>query len=234
MIAILQPCFIPWMGYFEQMELADLFVYMDDVQYTKRDWRNTNKLLCPSGPKRVSIPVKKCPSGTLLNQVLISTSTDWRSDFLNKIKNWYRRAPYFREVYALIDDVLKHEYVYLVDLNYQLNAEICNYIGITTPTDQTSNVARKADDKQQRIIEIVKHYGEHILYDGKSAADFIDLQLFSDNGIKVIFQDYQYEPYRQHGQSEFHPYLSIVDLMMNHGQESLPFVLRSPKPAGMP
>jgi hypothetical protein len=227
-IAILQPCFIPWMGYFEQMQVADLFVYMDDVQYTRKDWRNSNVLLCSSGPKRVSVPVKKCPINTMLNEAIISTNDNWRCQLLNKIHNWYKTAPFYDEVYSLLRETIDQDFVKLVDLNYALNASIAKYIGITTPVDISSKVPRSTSDRQGRIIEIVNFYGADVLYDGKSAEDFIDVDLFERNGIEVIFQNYIHQPYEQLHVKDFSPYMSIIDVMMMRGKAAISCVTSSP------
>ncbi len=229
-ISIIQPCFIPWMGYFEQMAVADLFVYMDDVQYTKKDWRNTNQLLSPNGPKRIFVPVKKCARGTMLNNVFISTDSDWRTQLLSKVENWYRKAPFFDEIYGLLEKVIQDDYEKLVDLNYKLNDRISAYIGIETPVHHSSQVPRHSDNKMDRILEIVGFYGADVLYDGKAASTFIDTQYFRANKVEVIFQDYQHRPYSQLFGDGFVPYMSIIDLMMNKGKQSFEQIMYSPLP----
>jgi hypothetical protein len=228
LISIIQPCFIPWLGYFEQMALADLFVYMDDVKYTRQNWRNNNKLLCASESKNVSIPVRKTSRHTLINQVSILNDLAWQNKFLNKVSNWYRKAPHFDEVFSLISGVVLKRHDMLVDLNYGLNGAIAEYVGIETPVELSSNVPRNSSDKVSRIIEIVKYFNADVLYDGKSAAYFIDIELFQEKGITIIFQDYKHSSYRQQSNSNFVPYMSIVDLLMNKGVESLGYILSSP------
>ena len=101
-ISIIQPCFVPWLGYFEQIALADLFVYMDDVQYTKKDWRNVNKFKTPYGVKKISIPVRKTSRSTLISDIGISYSSNWYESALNKLEEWYNKSPYFSEVITLV------------------------------------------------------------------------------------------------------------------------------------
>ena len=96
-IAIIQPCFVPWLGYFEQMALADIFVYFDDVQYTKRDWRNNNQLKSPAGVGPIHVPVSNASRGILINQALISYNENWEDKLLNKINEWYKTSPFFTE-----------------------------------------------------------------------------------------------------------------------------------------
>lgn len=229
-IAIIQPCFVPWMGYFEQIGVADIFLYLDDVQYTKKDWRNTNQLKTPNGIKNIYVPVQNPHRDALINQVLISYNENWQSNLMNKITEWYKKAPYFSEIINIIASVINNKCEKLVDLNYHLNNEILQYIGIDTPIFFSSAIPKNSQDKNERIIELCKHFkGVDILYDGKSAQNFIDTELFRRNGIEVIFQDYQHTPYKQLW-GEFAPYMSIIDLLMNCGKNAKSIIFSSPLP----
>jgi len=219
-VSIIQPCFVPWLGYFEQIAVADIFVYMDDVMYTKKDWRNGNQLKTQYGVKDISFPVKKTSRDTLIKDVEISYNTPWEDTLLNQLFNWYKKAPYYDEVINLIKPIIYNKYTKLVDLNLHLNNVILGYLGITTPIFFTSNIERKTDNKTDRIIEICKNFeGVSILYDGKKAQDFLDSDYMLANGIEVIFQDYHHKPYKQLW-GDFQPYMSILDLIMNHGKEA--------------
>lgn len=229
-ISIIQPCFIPWLGYFEQVAVADVFVYLDDVQYTKKDWRNTNQLKSPNGAKKVFVPVKKTHRETLINQVLISYNENWEQVLINKITQWYKKAPYFEEIIEIIEKVLNKKHEKLVDLNYDLNGLIMEFIGIKTPIYFSSDIPKLTNEKNNRIVEICKYFeGVDILYDGKSAQNFIDTNMFNENDVQVIFQEYQHAPYNQLW-GDFISYMSVIDLLMNHGKESLSLILRSPLP----
>lgn len=229
-ISIIQPCFIPWLGYFEQMIVSDVFVYMDDVQYTRKDWRNDNQLKSPDGVKNVYFPVRKTSRDTLIKDVEISYSQPWEETFLSQITQWYRKAPFFRSVVDAITPPLTRKYTRLVELNLHLNNAVLEYLGIQKPTNFTSLIPRTAGDKNGRVLEICKYFdGVDLLYDGKKAANFIDVELFRRNGVEVVFQDYQHTPYTQlHG--PFEPYMSIVDLLMNQGPNSKGILLSSPRP----
>lgn len=217
-ISIIQPCFIPWQGYFEQIAIADLFVYMDDVQYTKKDWRNRNKLISPSGIINVHVPVQKTTRETLINQTLISYNEPWQDRLKNQIIQWYKKAPYFNEVLPILEkNLFNSNFEKLVDLNCHLNQDILNYMKIDTPIRLTSEVPRVNSDKNSRIVEICKYFEGTLLYDGKKAEDFINKELFASSGIEIVFQDYQHTPYKQLWNNKFEPYISIVDLIMNAG-----------------
>jgi hypothetical protein len=226
-ISIIQPCFVPWLGYFEQIALADIFVYMDDVQYTKKDWRNNNQLKTPNGVKGIFFPVQKTHRETLIKDVLISYNSDWQPVLLNQIREWYKKAPFFDEIFSMLEDVLQKKHEMLVDFNHELNLKIMEYIGINTPVFRTSDIPRNTQDKSDRIIEICHHFnGVDVLYDGKKAQDFIDIVYFASKGIRVVFQDYIHRPYPQL-YANFVPYMSVLDLLMNVGKDALPYIITS-------
>lgn len=218
-ISIIQPCFVPWLGYFEQIAVADVFVYMDDVPYTKKDWRNGNQLKSPYGVKNIGFPVRKHPRGTLIKDVEISYNTRWESAFLNQLNEWYKKAPYFDVVISLVHDVIIRRYDKLWELNYHLNNAILSYLEIPTPIFFSSQAECRTDNKVDRIIEICRHFDGDVLFDGKKAQGFLDSHYMRERGIEVIFQDYKHTPYKQLW-GDFTPYMSIIDAIMNLGKSS--------------
>ena len=226
-ISIIQPCFLPWLGYFEQIALADVFVYMDDVDYTKKDWRNGNQLKSPFGIKNIGFPVKKCSRHTLLKEVEISYNSQWEDYLFNQIHNWYFKSPYYQEIIDIIKPVLYSKFLGLVELNFHLNNTILHYLNIKTPIFFSSVIKRNASGKVDRIIELCKYFnGVDVLFDGKKAQDFLDVDYLFQHNIKVVFQDYQHKPYQQLW-GDFVPYMSILDLLMNHGKDSLKYIVTS-------
>lgn len=230
-ISSIQPCFVPWLGYFEQIAAADIFVYLDDVQYTKKDWRNTNRLKSPYGVKTIHVPVQKTSRETRLNEALISYRENWEETLINKITEWYKKARHFDEIVPLLEKALAGKYERLIDFNFHLNNDLLAYIGIATPIHFASDIPRTANDKENRIIEICKHFeGVDLLYDGKSAQNFINQEVFRARGIEVCFQDYRQTPYPQLWGGPFEPNLSILDLLMNCGKDAKKHILSSPLP----
>ena len=228
-IAIIQPNFLPWLGYFEQMARADLFVYLDDVQYTRKDWRNRNRLKSPAGVKIVTVPVKKHEAFiTLINEIRI-TDQPWQNKLLQQIQNWYGEAKYWSKVFPALQEIMEKDWKFLVDLNYALNDTIARMLNITTPCFLSSEIPDKAADKNQKILDICLHHGADILYDGQSARNFLNIDLFSKHGVSVVFQDYLHTPYHQLW-GDFVSHLSSVDLLMNYGGQSSEILLASPCP----
>lgn len=231
-IAIIQPNFLPWLGYFEQMARADLFVYLDDVQYTRKDWRNRNRLKSPTGVKVVTVPVKKHEAfRTLINEIRIADQP-WRCKLLQQMESWYGDAKYWNKVFPLLQEVIEKDWEFMVDLNYALNKTIAGMLNITTPCRLSSDIPDKAADKNQKIIDICRHHGATILYDGQSAKNFLDIDLFNKHGVKVVLQDYFHTPYLQLW-GDFVSHLSAVDLLMNCGDDSREILLSNPCPEGL-
>jgi len=218
-IAILQPTYLPWLGYFEQMAVVDLFVHMDDVQYTRKDWRNRNRVRAAASWTWLTVPVKKCPRSTLLRDILVNYEHHWVKRHLKTIYLAYKRAPYFEPVYDQIKAILESHIAGLVELDVALVQCLRAHLGITTPESFSSSVPRESRGKNERIIEICKYFGADLLYDGKSAADFIDKSLFASHGIQVVFQDYRHHEYPQQF-GEFISHMSALDAIINTGPDA--------------
>ena len=140
------------------MMIADVFIYLDDVQYTKKDWRNTNQLKSPNGIKKVSVPVSNASRSININEALISYMSDWEDKMLNQLKQWYGKAPFYNEITEMITPIIMKKHKKLVDLNHNLNKTIANYLDIRTPCYFSSSICKGTEEKNLRILEICKHF----------------------------------------------------------------------------
>jgi hypothetical protein len=204
-MATIQPSFLPWLGYLEQMDAADIFVYLDDVKYTRQDWRNRNRFLNSAGKAEyITVPVRTDSGSQLIKDTLIAEDLAWSRNVMNKLNAWYGRAPHAKHYLPRIDVILGRKHKRLVDLNYDLMELLVNAYGISTPTVLASDAAISTTDKNQRLIDLCRYHGADVLYDGAAAADFIELERFRQAGVTVIFQNYQPRPYPQ----RTHPFVS--------------------------
>ena len=225
---ILQSSYIPWLGYFDLINQADVFVFLDDVQWTTRDWRNRNRVRTPEGWSWLTVPVQlsKPHYEYSVKDVEIDDSRNWQEKHLRTLKSWYKKTPYFDEVYSLIDSTLCKKQKFVVDLNYELIFGICNYIGLKGTKflfSQEMSISREIR-KTEKLISILEEIGGIATYiSGASAKSYLEESEFEGKGIKVEWHNYQHPYYRQNtwGSNIFIPYLSIVDLLFNHGTESL-------------
>jgi hypothetical protein len=238
-IAILQPGYLPWLGFFEQMAYADCFVYFDDVQFTRKDWRSRNRVKTSAGPVWLSVPTRKAARETPIHQIEINYQERWAEKHLRTIQHAYQKTPYFEPLFGQLSQVLAREFRLLQELDAALVEVLRRHLGLDTPIRWSSELGIQTDDKNERILKICQALGADLLYDGKAAEAFVDVGYFAAHGVQVVFQDYQHPVYRQLW-GEFVSHLSVVDLIMNMGpvagrvlrQSPVPEALRAPVAAG--
>ena len=231
---ILQPGYLPWLGFFEQFFVSDIFVFLDDVQYTRQDWRNRNRIRSDTeqGWLWLTVPVKVPNRRTKICEVKIDYSKDWIKRHLNVITQHYRNSPYFNEVFTILREGLNRRYIYLADLNIDLVLRFCGYLGIRRKTLRASDLAIQEADKNMRLIAICRHAGIDMFYDGQKSRAFLDVDLFAGHGIRVAFQHYAHPSYQQF-YKPFIPYLSIIDLMFARGRESIDILAQNTDPGDL-
>jgi hypothetical protein len=225
---ILQSGYMPWLGYFNMIDQADVFVFLDDVQWTTRDWRNRNRIRTPQGWSWLTVPVKleRTYFEYSIKDVEVDSSQNWQKRHLDTLRNCYRKAPYFDEVYPIFESVLNAKQKFVVDLNYELIFKICNYIELKKTRflfSQEMGIFRdvKKTEKLLGLLEEIGGIGTYL--SGLSAKSYLEEEKFEGCGIKVEWHDYDHPYYYQNtwGSHVFIPYLSIADLLFNHGKESL-------------
>lgn len=219
-LAVLQSNYIPWKGYFDIINSVDEFILYDEVQFTKRDWRNRNKIVTKNGPEWLSIPVRTKGKYTQrISEVEISDS-DWAAHHWRKISENYKTAKHFSEY----RDVFERFYrttqdIYLSAINYQLIKIINDLLGIDTLIKSSREFILEGD-KTEKIVNICRATNSQIYVTGPAAKAYFDEGLAKRNGIKVEYMDYsQYPAYAQLG-PDFHHNVSVIDLIFNVGSRS--------------
>jgi hypothetical protein len=219
-VGILQPGYLPWLGFFEQVHRCDIFVFYDDVQFDKNSWRNRNRIKTPDGPLWLTVPVSHHghTSQTLL-ETKIAEKERWSRKHLNSLKTYYGKAPYWDRYSEGLTEIYGHEWALLVDLDIALTRYLLQELGIATRTLRSSELGIPGD-KTDRLVSICSALKAHTFYEGAAGRDYIETEEFDRAGIALEYQDYQHPIYPQlYG--EFIPYLSVIDLMFNCGEESL-------------
>ena len=229
-LAIMQPVYLPWLGYFEQMAQCDHFIYLDDVQYTKQDWRNRNRIRTKKDWCWLTVPVRKDGLKTRLCDVRISDHKNWARTHLLSIQQNYARAPYFDEVFSLMEKHLQNPPDLLVDLTTGLITEFAIFLGIKTPPRRASDMHSTTTDPVARIIELCRHVGADVYYSGPSAAAYLDDGALKNAGITLVYQDYQHPVYSQ-VYPGFESHMAALDLLMMQGPAAPSILLSSPTPA---
>ncbi|PIQ97166.1 MAG: hypothetical protein COV67_05665 [Nitrospinae bacterium CG11_big_fil_rev_8_21_14_0_20_56_8] len=218
-IAILQPSYLPWLGYFEQMARVDRFVFLDDVQYTRRDWRNRNRVRTREGWCWLTVPViQKNRYRQLLKETRIDPSMPWRRKHLETLRANYAHAPYFDLYFPRLESIYNKDPVFLVDLCYAGIGVLCEAFGIDTPTVPSSGL-ESGGEKVERILSLCRVLGATEYLNGDAGRGYLSEDIFRKAGISLIFQEYRHPQYDQRFPG-FVPYLSAVDLLFNCGEKS--------------
>jgi len=223
-LAVLQPGFVPWLGFFDQMIRSDVFVLYDDVQFDKHGWRNRNRIKTANGTTWLTVPVRHSGlQDQLIHEVRIDNSRGWAHKLVETVRQAYARAPY-REPYSVqFAEVLAEPWERLLDLDVRLIGLMSSWLDVGTHVVRASELGIEGS-QSGRLIEICRHFGASRYLSGNAAKAYLDIEMFDKARIEVVWQDYVHPRYRQlHG--EFVPYLSALDLVLNMGPES-PKVMR--------
>lgn len=225
LVAIHQLHYLPWLRYFEKIARADVFIALDDAQFTKNDWQNRNKVKTASGVTVLTVPVMH-RLGQRLDETLINNETPWRRKHWDTIRQGYARAPFFEQYDAALSPIYAREWTRLNDLNRALLDVLLDALDIRSRVVYSSalGVGGKATE---RLISLVRAVGGHAYYCGAYAAEqYLDRSLFEKAGIELVVQQWRALEYPQlHG--PFVPDLAIVDLLMNCGPGSCEVLLGS-------
>jgi hypothetical protein len=223
-IAILQSNYIPWKGYFDLINMVDEFVIYDDMQYTKRDWRNRNKIQTPQGLKWLSIPVEvKGKYFQRINETRIS-DLKWSRSHWNIIKHNYSNARYFNDYKLIIEDYyLNTEDKYLSQINHKLIVLINKILGITTKIHRSEEFELPMD-KNGKLLSICKELNADIYLSGPSAKEYLDKSIFVKNKINVDWMDYSGYPEYKQLWEPFEHGVTILDLIFNEGKNATKFM----------
>lgn len=217
-IAISQSNYIPWKGYFDLIASVDEFILYDDMQYTRRDWRNRNRIKTPQGTQWLTVPVKvKGQYHQKIKDTLIDGS-DWSGSHWNTLRHFYRRAPFFSEIAQWLEPIYLTEiFTHLSELNHRLIKVICDFLGIGTRISNSSDYVL-TEGKTERLTELCAQAGGSIYYSGPAAKGYLDEAVFHERGIEVAW--YDYSGYREYPQlwGPFVHHVTILDVLFNCGK----------------
>jgi hypothetical protein len=221
-VVILQPGYLPWLGCFDQLHKCDIYVLLDDVQFTKNDWRNRNRIKTKHGLQWLTIPVIH-KFGQIIKDTVIVNNSLWNKKHLQALKTWYGKSRFFKEYIAEIEEIYSKKWNYLIDIDIALTVWLKGILNITCETKIASEMNIQENDRQLRLIEICRKLNCKYIYEGKSGQNYIDEDLFKRNEILIEYQDYKHPYYNQLWIKEqgFISHLSIIDLLFNYGTDSL-------------
>jgi hypothetical protein len=217
---ITQSNYIPWKGYFDNINAVDEFVVYDDMQYTKRDWRNRNQIKTPQGLLWLTIPIEvKGKFFQKINETFVSEK-NWGEKHWKTIVANYTKAPYFKQYKDIFENLYKDKsLINITEINIAFIKTINSILNITTKIID-SREFELVEGKTERLVDICKRCNATDYYTGPAAQDYMDENLFTKENINVHYFDYsEYKPYEQLN-GEFTHYVSILDLIFNTGDEA--------------
>jgi hypothetical protein len=221
-LAIMQPYFFPYIGYFQLINSVDKFIIYDNIQYTKKGWINRNRILLNKKDQLITLPLKK--NSDYLNIVERELSESWgidRNKMLNVIKSSYNKAPYFQDTFELISKCLNNPEINLFKFIYDNIISINNYLEIKTPIIISSTIDIDHTLKSQdKVLSLCKNQNADIYINSIGGIKLYDKEIFKNNNIKLNFLKSNSIQYKQFN-NEFISWLSIIDVMMFNSKQQI-------------
>ena len=225
-VVILQPSYIPWRGYFEQIFKADLFVFYDDVQYDKHGWRNRNRIKNHQGGQWLTIPVHSkgvVVENTPIHQVEIDWQQPWAARHWRAIQQTYRKAPYFNEYAPWLEETFQRQPALLADFTIPFTIELARRLGIQHTRFLRSSQLVASGQKTDRLIAILSSLGATHYISGPSASSYIEPEKFEAAGITLEYIEYNYPQYPQL-YPPFDPFVTVLDLLFMTGPRAPEYI----------
>ncbi|MBD3427000.1 MAG: hypothetical protein GF409_07230 [Candidatus Omnitrophica bacterium] len=220
-VAIHQPQYLPWLGYFDKMDQSDVFVLLDDVQYKKNEWQNRNKIRNADTWQWLTVPVLY-QFGQPINQVEIDNTTNWSDKHIKSIEINYSKAPHFEEHAAFFEETFKREWPLLEQINSHFIQYLKRALGIKARIVKSSTMDLETSGTQ-RLVDICSRLDADVYLSGAGGRDYLEEDLFSGSGIELKFQSYRHPEYEQVYEG-FEPYMSVIDLLFTSGSKSIDII----------
>ena len=218
-VAVLQSNYLPWKGYFDIIHDADEFIFYDEVQFTKNDWRNRNILIVNGKPQWITVPV-----GTNIKQRIVDvriTDHAWQRKHYMTMRMNYAHAPHFKKFISFFEDAfIGHTWEYLYQLNRYLIENIAqSFLGIRTKFSDSRDYISQGE-KNEKLLSLLQSVGTDVYISGPAAKGYIRENDYSNAGIEIIWKDYDGYPVYPQKSEQFTHFVSIVDLLFNVGDDA--------------
>ena len=230
--AIMQPTYLPWIGYFDLIDTADHFVFLDDAQVLKRSWGVRNRILGQNGEAFLTVPLSghRHGEGSAFVDTLIDWGQHWGKTHLATIRHAYAKAPHFAEVIASLEALISAGHATIAALNEDFICTTARRIGITTPFLRSSQLEGTDGRKDDRLLSICRAIGADTYLAAPGSAAYIEQEqeggAFAGSGVEIRYHHFHHPVYPQR-QNGFVSHMSIVDLLMNCGYASALEIIRS-------
>ena len=221
-VAVLQPTYLPWCGYFALMDSVDTFIYYDDVQMSVQSWQQRNKIKTSQGVTYLTVPIRR-ESGQRICDVSINFGTDWRRKHWQTIKQAYSKAPYFDTYGVYVEDFYGAKWFLLSDYCMDINRYLAMMLDIKMPKVLKSSAMFSQGSKTDRLISLLKNIGATEYVSAPAARNYIEPVKFEIAEIKLTWFNYKHPVYPQI-RGDFIPYMSVIDLLFNTGEEAIKYI----------
>ncbi len=220
-LAIMQPYFFPYLGYWQLIHAVDKFVIYDDVNYITRGWVNRNRLLINGEPTYITVPLVQASQNKLICDTSLQTPFAWHNKLIKSVEHTYKKAPFFSEVFPVVEALISFETENLAYyLAHQLQT-LSNFMGITTEFVVTSRCYENSDlARQERILDICKNENISTYINSQGGQSLYDVATFASHGIDLRFIVMRPITYKQRSEG-FVPYLSVIDVLMEVGRSNI-------------
>lgn len=228
--AIMQPYVFPYLGYFQLVGAVDSFVFFNDVNYIKKGWINKNQIIQNNTIIKFTIPLSNVSQNSLICDVMISDYTKWRTDFIKNLTFSYKKAPHFASANELITSILNEKDFTSIDELAQISVKrIANYLGLKTNfliSDKIDYNRDQCESGQEKILNITKKLNATSYINPINGQELYDRTNFKENNLELHFIKMRPITYKQFGNNEFIPYMSIIDVLMFNSKEEISVMLK--------
>lgn len=226
-VTIHQPEHLPWLGFFDKMRQADIFVLLDSTQFAKEDFQNRNRIKTRAGAVWLTVPIfKKGRSKQLITEAEIVSHPKWRRRCWSLMHQSYKDASYFDEHRTFFQDLYARDWSKLIDINIVVIEYLVEQLGLKTQLMRSSELGIHKQDSSRVLFNICQELRAEKYLSGKHGQDYLDETPFINQGIGVEYQDFHHPTYPQLW-GEFIPYMSVVDLLFNCGPSSLKIIVEA-------
>lgn len=228
-VGIMQPYFFPYIGYWQMINAVDKYIVYDDVNFIKGGWINRNRILMNGEAKIINLKMNGASPNKLIKDVEVSDDVVYKKKLLRTIESCYKKAPYFSDVYSIIEDIINHDEKNLARYLEFVIRKVCEYLSIKTELIVSSSINKNNNMKgQEKVIEICKLLGADEYYNAIGGQELYSYEVFETQGINLRFLKTGTIKYKQFN-NEFVPNLSIIDLIMFNSIEDIKIMLEQYK-----
>lgn len=216
-VTIHQPETYPWLGFFNKMMLADEYVILDNVQFRKNYFQNRNQFLTRQGSVFLTIPVD-FKNHKIIKDITIKYDTNWQSKHLNTIKQSYGKSKYFDLHISFFEMLYSQRFDHLIDFNMTIIKYVREIFHISSPLLKASALSVEGSSTEL-LLNICTERGASVYISGRDGRNYLDMTLFTNAGVKVVYHDFSHPQYEQFNAPEFTPYMNTFDLLFNYSVE---------------